>query len=304
MYMHQYPEIEDFLQSLQFEKKYSQHTLIAYRKDLGQFAEYAFEDYPSLQDVKTHVVRSWLAELKNGNGESGAEPLTNKSINRKISALKSFFKYLLKRNIVEVSPMTGVISPKIGRRLPSFVNEKEIQSIFEPGVFEDNHKGRTERLMLTLFYQMGLRLSELINLKKSDIDFSYGQIKILGKGNKERIVPVSANVLRMVKEYVAGKETVKEGVTNLFTNEKGNAFYPKAVYNFIRQLLRDHNIAVEKKSPHVLRHTFATHLMNSGAEMNAIKELMGHSSLAATQIYTHLTIEKLKEVYKQAHPKA
>jgi integrase/recombinase XerC len=300
MSLHQYPEAQGFLQFLQFEKKYSQHTITAYSTDLEQFFDYLISEYntTTLTEIKTPFIRSWLAQLKNQE-----EALTNKSINRKISALKSFFKYLLKQNVIQQTPMSGIISPKINRRLPVFIDEKDIRKVFEHTLFADDHNGRTEKLILTLFYQTGMRLSELINLKESNIDYSYGNIKVLGKGNKERIMPVSNELLYLMKEYIAQKPVAKEPVLNVFTNEKGKSLIPKTVYNFVKKYLSAATI-VEKKSPHVLRHTFATHLMNNGAEMNAVKELLGHSSLASTQVYTHLTIDKLKEVYKLAHPKA
>ncbi len=298
MSQHRYLETEEFLQSLQFEKKYSQHTLIAYRKDLEQFIQYLVVQYdsPAIKDIKTAFIRSWLAEIKQ-------KKLTNKSINRKISALKSFFKYLLKRSLIDTSPMAGIVSPKISTKLPQFIDEKDIRKLSEQVTFPDTHMGDTEKLILTMFYTTGMRLSELINLKESNIDYAYQTIKILGKGNKERIIPVSHTVLESIKEYLAKKPATEKGLDTVFTNDKGKVFNPRTVYNKVKKYL-DQVTFIEKKSPHVLRHTFATHLMNNGAEMNDLKELLGHSSLASTQIYTHLTIEKLKEVYKQAHPKA
>ncbi len=297
--MNHYPQVQEFLQFLQFEKKYSQHTIASYSIDLTQFISYLTTEYdsPSIEEIKTTFIRSWLAELK------GKEALTNKSINRKISALKSFFKYLLKQGVIKQAPTFGIISPKISKRLPVFVDEKDIRKVFEQIVFPDTHSGNTEKLILTLLYNTGMRLSELINLKETNIDYSYGNIKVLGKGNKERLIPVSNELLQDIKKYILEKPDADSGVQNVFTNEKGKAFNPKTIYNFVKKYLGEAT-TIEKKSPHILRHTFATHLINNGAEMNAVKELLGHSSLASTQVYTHLTIEKLKEVYKQAHPKA
>ena len=298
MSSHQYPQIEEFLQSLQFEKKYSQHTLTAYRIDLAQFAAYLKTEYdsPSIKDIKTVFIRSWLADIK-------SRELSNTSINRKISALKSFFRYLLKLGSIETSPVAGILSPKISKKLPFFIDEKDVKKLAEDVVFPDTHLGKTEKLILTLLYTTGMRLSELINLKEKNIDYSYSTINVLGKGNKERLIPTSASLLQSIKEYISNKPVSKENIDNVFTNEKGKPFNPKTVYNSVRKYLTEVTL-IEKKSPHILRHTFATHLMNNGAEMNAVKELLGHSSLASTQVYTHLTIEKLKEVYKQAHPKA
>lgn len=292
-------EAQRFLQFLQFEKKYSGYTLASYSTDLFQFFDYLERDFdaPSPAEIKTAFIRSWLANIKS------EQNLTNKSINRKISALQSFFKYLLKQGVIAQSPMQGIISPKISKRLPQFVDEKDMQKLFEQIEFPDDHEGRTQRLVLLLFYTTGMRLSELINLKESNIDWSYSQIKVLGKGNKERIIPVSNGLINFIKNYISEKPVANVGTNAVFTNSKGRSLYPKMVYNFVKKYLGA-TTSIEKKSPHILRHTFATHLMNRGAEMNSVKELLGHSSLASTQVYTHLTIEKLKEVYKQAHPKA
>ena len=296
----QYSEVQEFLQSLQFEKKCSQHTLIAYTTDLERFFEYLDTEYdaPPISQITSSLIRSWLADLKNGN-----KALSNKSINRKISALKSFFKYLLKQNVIQKTPMFGIVSPKIAKRLPQFVNEHDIMKMAEDIVFPDTHEGKTDRLIVMLLYMTGMRVSELINLKESNIDYSYSHIKVLGKGNKERIIPTSNEMLQSLKKYMAEKPVAEVGITNVFTTKKGAAFNPRTVYNSVKKYLGQVT-SIEKKGPHTLRHTFATHLMNNGAEMNAVKELLGHASLASTQIYTHLTIEKLKEVYKLAHPKA
>lgn len=298
MAQHQYPEVQDFLQFLQFEKKYSQHTILAYQNDLEQFTAYLVSAYdaPALAQIKAPLVRSWLAELK-------ADELANKSLNRKISTLKSFFKYLLKRGILPQTPMTTIISPKVNRRLPQFVDASDIKNYFEHATFSDDHKGRTENLVLRMFYETGMRLSELINLKVSGVDAHYCSLRLLGKGNKERIIPISKELLAHIGHYVSAKPPVQPGVEQVFTTEKGKPFAPKTIYNFVKAHLSSAT-SIEKKSPHILRHSFATHLMNNGAELNAVKELLGHSSLAATQIYTHLTIEKLKEAHQKAHPKA
>jgi integrase/recombinase XerC len=294
-----YPQVLRFLDYLKFEKRYSKYTIISYQTDLEQFFSFIISQYdsPALAKITASIVRSWLAEMK-------GEEMTAKSINRKISALKSFFKYQMKTGVLEQSPMSTVISPKISRRLPSFVAEKDMETLLQHVTFEDNWKGQTEKLVLQLFYATGMRLSELINLKESQLDSSYQQIKVLGKGNKERIIPVSADLLKELKLYTASKP--REGnftVENVFVNEKGKILQPRYVYGFVKRHLAEVT-TIQKKSPHILRHSFATHLMNHGADLNAVKELLGHSSLAATQIYTHNTIEKLKEVFQKAHPKA
>jgi integrase/recombinase XerC len=293
-----HPNIQVFLDYLRFEKRYSQHTLISYQTDLEQFFDFLQHQYgdTNVQSITASLIRSWLAELKSVDNSS-------KTINRKISTLKSFFRYLMKQGIIKQTPMTTIISPKAGKRLPAFVDEKSTDTLFEDIDFGDGWKGRTDRLILSLFYHTGMRLNELITLKEKHIDRHYQQIKVLGKGNKERIIPVSKELLDELQAYIIEKPVNLEGIDTVFVNEKGKALYPKYVYNTVKEYLTLVT-TLEKKSPHVLRHTFATHLMNNGAELNAVKELLGHSSLAATQVYTHNTIEKLKDIHKKAHPKA
>ena len=294
-----YPQINTFLDYLKFEKRYSQYTIISYQNDLEQFFGFLMSqfDAPAIEKITGSFVRSWLAELK-------GDEMTAKSINRKISSLKSFFKHQMKTGVVTETPMAVIISPKISKRLPSFVEEKDIDTLFEHVTFTDDWKGRTERLVLQLFYSTGMRLSELINLKETQIDPSYQQIKVLGKGNKERILPVEKELMDDLQLYIADKHAeFKLQVSNIFVNEKGKPLQARSVYSFVKQYLSQVT-TIQKKSPHILRHSFATHLMNHGADLNAVKELLGHSSLAATQIYTHNTIEKLKEVFNKAHPKA
>ena len=289
--------IQSFLDYLRFEKRYSQHTVISYQNDLEQFVAY-LSIFGELKpgEISSSFIRSWLAELK-------AEGITAKSINRKISTLKSFFKFLMKQSVIEQTPMTTITSPKISKRLPSFVEEKNTSTLFSHVEFGNDWTGKTDRLILLLFYSTGMRLSELINLKEKQIDADYSQIKVLGKGNKERIIPVSNALLVEIKNYILQKPVKLDEVSQVFVNDKGKPLYPKYIYNTVKKYLSNVT-TLEKKSPHVLRHTFATHLMNNGADLNAVKELLGHSSLAATQVYTHNTIEKLKDIHKRAHPKA
>jgi integrase/recombinase XerC len=297
MQLTQNSHIQAFLDYLRFEKRYSQHTIISYQNDLEQFFAFLsqYGDVEIIQ-ITTSYIRSWLAELK---GES----ISSKSINRKISSLKSFFKFFMKQGVIKQTPMTTIVSPKINKRLPVFVEEKNTNTLFSYVEFNDDWMGRTDRLILILFYNTGMRLSELINLKEKNIDIYYSQIKVLGKGNKERIIPVSKGLSKEIENYIGSKPVKLEGVTEVLINEKGKPLYPKYVYNTVKKYLNAVT-TLDKKSPHVLRHTFATHLMNNGADLNAVKELLGHASLAATQVYTHNTIETLKDIYKKAHPKA
>ncbi len=294
-----YP-IREFLNYLTFQKRYSRHTIISYENDLTGFFDFVVLQYKSMEltEISASVVRSWLASLK-GN------KITSKTINRKISTLKSFFKYQLKMNKIEVNPVSAITSLKISKRLPSFVEQKDIKTLFGYVEFPDTWEGKTNRLLLLIFYETGIRLSELINIKESHIDNSKGSVKVLGKGNKERIIPVNNALLKKIESYISEKNSNINARGNdfLFINVKGKKLYPKYVYNVVKKYLGDVSTN-ERKSPHVLRHTFATHLTNNGADINAIKELLGHASLASTQIYTHNSIDKLKEVHKLAHPKS
>lgn len=294
----EYPSLQSFLDHLKYERRYSQHTIIGYRTDLEQFFAYLASQFesPGLSAISSMMIRSWLAELKE-------DEIAARSINRKISSLKSFFKYQLKIGALEQTPMTTIVSPKQGKRLPVFVEEKSMEQLFSPELYEEGWQGRTERLVLMLFYHTGMRLSELVNLKYSQLDGAQSQLKVLGKGNKERIIPVSRELVAELQQYQSDKTGELAMADRLFVTEKGKPLQPRSVYAFVKAKLGAVT-TVQKKSPHVLRHSFATHLMNNGADLNAVKELLGHSSLAATQVYTHNTIEKLKEVFKKAHPKA
>jgi integrase/recombinase XerC len=294
-----YP-IREFLNYLTFQKRYSRHTIISYENDLTGFFDFVFLQYRSLNltEISPSVVRSWLVSLKENK-------ITSKTINRKISTLKSFFKYQLKMNKIEVNPASAIVSLKISKRLPSFVEQKDINTLFSYIEFPNTWEGKTNRLLLMIFYQTGIRRSELINLKQSQIDKRNGSIKVLGKGNKERVIPVNNALLKEIDNYVSEKKILHESSTNnfLFVNKKDKKLDPKYVYNVVKKYLGEVSTN-EGKSPHVLRHSFATHLTNNGADINAIKELLGHASLASTQIYTHNSIDKLKEVHKLAHPKS
>lgn len=297
------PEIRSFFDYLKFEKRYSRHTLISYETDLRSFFDYVSRQFGEtpLQEISHVFVRSWLAELKEKH------KLTSKSINRKISSLRSFFKYHLKRGAITVTPMAKVTAPKISRRLPVFVKETEVKELLETlNLAAEDWKSLNARLLITLFYATGMRLSELIGLRERQVDAARSQVRVLGKGNKERVIPVSVELLGTVREYqqLKRKEFGPAGKDELLlVTEKGRPLYPKYAWLLVNQWLGQAS-TLDKKSPHVLRHTFATHLMNNGADLNAVKELLGHASLAATQVYTHNTIEKLKDVYKKAHPKA
>jgi len=292
--------IQEFINYLKFQKRYSQHTIISYQNDLTAFFDFLELQFgkTELPDIKPTFVRSWLAQLKQDGMES-------RTITRKISTLKTFFKYQLKQQTITVSPMATVQSPKVSKRLPRFVEKEDIDTLLKDVDFPDTWEGRTDLLLIQLFYNTGIRQAELVGLKEMQIDRSNCAIKVLGKGSKERIIPVSNELMRSLQEYIAAKRKDLENFDNeiLLVSGKGKKLYPRYVYNVVNKYL-SMVTTIDKKSPHVLRHSFATHLMNNGADLNAVKELLGHSSLAATQVYTHNTIEKLKDIHKKAHPKA
>jgi len=292
--------IQPFIDFLKFEKRYSQHTVRSYQDDLLQFLKYLTEAFGVMQlkSLESPMVRSWLVHLKN-NG------LASKSINRKISVLKSFFKFQVRTGQLTGIPMSNISMPKNKRRLPGFVEQKDMKSLFSSVEFPDDWKGKTDKLLLQIFYQTGMRLSEVLNLIESNVDPANRVIKVLGKGNKERIIPISQDLFNEIAKYSSDKRKVfgKSDAQCLLVGKSGKKLYPKYVYLAVTKYLGGVT-TLEKRSPHVLRHTFATHLTNNGADLNSVKELLGHSSLASTQIYTHNSIEKLKEVYRKAHPKA
>jgi integrase/recombinase XerC len=293
-----YTDVNAFLSFLQFEKRYSLHTITAYSNDLVQFFDFIETQYDkvALEQITGSMVRTWLAGMKETE-------MTGKSLNRKISSLKSFFKYQIRQERLVKSPMETVISPKITKRLPAFVAEQDMEQLLANLSFAEGWKGYTEKMVIQLFYATGMRLSELILCKESQLDLGKSVIKVLGKGNKERIIPISKNLSQDLANYIQEKPEDAKGNPHVFVTEKGKSLQPRAVYSFVKFYLSQVT-TLQKKSPHVLRHSFATHLMNNGADLNAVKELLGHASLAATQVYTHNTIEKLKEVFAKAHPKA
>ena len=286
--------LEDFINYIKSEKRFSKHTITSYETDLNQFFNYIKAEcqITNPKDVSFKLIRNWISSLLENN-------LKSTSVNRKISSLKSYYKFLLVSNYVETNPTLKLISPKSSKRLPVFVEKDNMDSLFDKDFFEDSYEGTRDKLIIELFYFTGMRLSELINIKIADIDKINSQIKVVGKRNKERLIPITFNTLKDLNEFINFYE-----IENfLFTDGNGKKMYPKKVYRIVNKYLTKIS-SIKKKSPHVLRHSFATHMLNNGADINAIKEILGHANLSATQIYTHNSIKKLKNVHKQAHPKA
>lgn len=288
-----------FIDYLRYEKRMSPHTLLAYSNDLEQFFTYLKEIYSvsdsAVKEINHFMIRSWLMSLIE-------KKITTRSVNRKISTLKSFYKFLLREKTINASPMSKILSPKNPKRLPVFIEENKMNLLLEKEFFKDNFEGRRNCLLIELLYSTGIRRAELIHLKESDISFQNNTIKVLGKRNKERMIPFTSHLKKIIQEYLEEKHKIS-GNDFLFISKKGKQMNPVSVHQVVTKTLGKIT-TLSKKSPHVLRHTFATHLLNNGADINAIKELLGHTNLAATQVYTHNTIEKLKSVYSKTHPKA
>ncbi|MFT4877468.1 MAG: integrase/recombinase XerC [bacterium] len=289
--------IQAFLDYLQFEKRYSPHTLTAYGTDLLQFNEYLARLYEcSAISAEAVMVRSWMMTLIEGG-------CSKRSLNRKLTSLRQFYKYSLRNNLIDSDPMLRVVSMKVDKTLPSFITKDEMTYLLDVKKFTNDFEGVRNKMLLELFYSTGIRLSELIALKVTDVDYVNKQIKVFGKRSKERIIPLLDSCLDSLRFYVESYrfEVVKKDVS-LFLTKSGNVLYPKLVYRIVNSYLGDVT-GVKQKSPHILRHAFATHMLNEGADLNAIKEILGHSSLTSTQIYTRSSAERLKEIYKQAHPR-
>lgn len=292
--------IESFLKYLRYERRYSDHTIQSYQNDLTQLQSFlkGLSSDILLEEANHSLLRSWVVDLSE-------KKLSATSINRKIIAIRSFYKFLLNRGLIDQNPARKLSALKTPKGIPHFVDEKELNAFLNNFEFTDDFPGHRDKLLLELLYTTGIRESELINLTESDIDFYQQQIKVLGKRNKVRVIPFPGNLTFIIKEYINKKKETFGGNANknLLVTNNGNKCYPMFIYRIVKHYLKTYT-HVEKSSPHVLRHTFATHLLNKGADLNAVKDLLGHQSLSSTQVYTHNTLDKLKQIFEQAHPKA
>jgi integrase/recombinase XerC len=290
--------LEQFLKYLKFQKRYSQHTITAYNNDITQFSTFLTSLSQNYSTANHQSVRAWVVNLMDDGLEA-------KSVNRKISSLRSFYKYLLKEDIIIKNPVAKVQTPKVAKKLPSFVSDDKLSFLLDDSVFTNEFESIRDKLILELLFGTGIRLNELLQLRLGDIQLAEKTLKVLGKRNKERIIPIHSTLINSLNNYITlrnEKQFINSSDSLIITNN-GNAAYSKFIYRVVHQYL-SLITTQDKKSPHVLRHTFATSLLNKGADINAIKDLLGHANLAATQIYTHNSIERLKSIYKQAHPKA
>ena len=293
--------VKSFLEYLRLERNYSDRTIVSYGADLKQFEDFFKKEVESKLDfvtVDADVIRAWMVYLMD------EKKLTATSVNRKLSSLRIFYRFLLRRELVVVDPLLRVVAPKKRKSLPIFLKEEEMERLLDEGSFNDEFESFRDRMILEMFYSTGIRLSELVGLNDSNVDFSAMQVKVTGKRNKQRIVPFGLGLAQSLRKYIKLRnEALPEGVEAFFVLKDGKRMYAGKVYRIVKRNL-SRVVSLKKKSPHVLRHTFATLMLNNQAELSAVKELLGHESLAATEIYTHTTFEELKKVYEQAHPRA
>jgi integrase/recombinase XerC len=290
-------EIDAFLEYLRYERNYSEETEKSYKVDLLQFEGFANECELQLNDVNSNTIREWVVQMMD-------KGMSASSINRKLSALRSFYKYLLKQGGITADPMRKISGPKKKKPLPAFVKEKEMDRLLDDIDFGDGFEGHRDKLIIQLFYETGMRLAELVGLNDADVDFAAKVIKVTGKRNKQRIIPFGDELANAMQGYLAYRNQIVSSPSGAFiTKENGERIPRSNVQNIVRLNLSKVT-TMKKRSPHVLRHTFATSMLNHQAELGAIKELLGHESLATTEVYTHTTFEELKKAYNQAHPRA
>lgn len=291
--------IEKYIKYLRYEKNYSLHTEISYSKDLHQFSEFLLLHFPDvdIKSVDNDLIRMWIVSLMEGK-------MSPRSVNRKLSALKSFYKYLLRIGEMSTNPMKKIIGPKASKPIPAFVNNSDMEKILDETHGMNDFESFRDHIMIELFYVTGIRRAELLGLKDVDIDFSSKTIQVTGKRNKQRLVPISDDVLLLIGQYMnIRNEEIENQSGYFFVKKDGEKLYPMMIHRIVTENLKQIS-TLSKTSPHVLRHSFATGMLNNGADINAVKELLGHSSLAATEVYTHTSFEELKKIYNKAHPRA
>jgi integrase/recombinase XerC len=291
--------IEKYIKYLRYEKNYSLHTEISYSKDLHQFAEFLSLHFPDvdIKSVDNDVIRMWIVSLME-------DKMSPRSVNRKLSALKSFYKYLLRIGEMSSNPMKKIVGPKTSKPIPAFVNNSDMDKILDEAGVEDDFESFRNHVMIELFYVTGIRRAELLGLKDVDIDFGSKTIQVTGKRNKQRLIPVSDDMLLLIEQYMNMRnEEVENQSGYFFVKKDGEKLYPMMIHRIVTESLKQIS-TLSKTSPHILRHSFATGMLNNGADINAVKELLGHSSLAATEVYTHTSFEELKKIYNKAHPRA
>lgn len=290
--------IDSFLEYLLLEKKYSIHTIKAYKRDLISLQDFCKETYcqENISHINYSQIRSWIVLLVD-------QKLSNRSINRKVSSLKSFYKYLQKIKLIDINPLANHKVLKTSKKIQIPFSSSEVNTVLSSFSIDHSFETSRDRLIVELFYSTGMRRAELINLRVNSVNFAEKQIKVIGKRNKERLIPLLPSVIKSLQSYIKKRELINSSDSFLFVTQKGNKVYETLVYRVINNYFSKVSSKL-KKSPHILRHSFATHLLNEGADLNSVKELLGHSSLASTQVYTHNSLEQLKKVYKQAHPRS
>ena len=291
--------VNEFLQYLQYEKNYSFHTVLSYRTDLYQFCDFLVIKPQEINpiNINSQQIQQWSLLLM-------STKISARSLSRKISTLKSFWKFLLVRGLATQDPTLKIILPKTKKPIPAFFKEKEMDSALDNKSNPNDFETTRDLLIISIFYQTGIRLAELISIEDKDIDLTNGNLRVTGKRNKQRIIPISNSLCKEISEYIELRNNKLEILSvNLFLRENGQKLYPKLIYNIVHNTMSEVS-SLHKRSPHVLRHTFATSILNGGADINAVKDLLGHSSLAATQVYTHTSFEELNNIYKHAHPRA
>jgi len=292
--------MEAFFDFLRFERRYSLHTVLSYRTDLGQFAAYlaAEGDAEGPGQATHHTIRGWVVALMQ-------QDLDPRTVNRKVACLRSYYKFLLRTNAITTNPMLRVKAPKMAKKLPEFVPEAALNGMLDSFQFADSFAGQRDQLVLEMLYGTGIRLSELLGMEAADVSLPGGTVRVTGKGNKQRLVPLNPTLLQVLARYQARRAHEFGALPGpLLLTDKGAPVYEKHVYRTVKQYLSTITTSAAQQHPHALRHAFATHLLGKGADLNAIKELLGHASLAATQVYTHMSVDRLKSVFDQAHPRA